>query len=80
MGIEERLRRLEAERGPKLCEERYCMRAPAFVEVAHYPDGSEERLGREPPPLCRMCPYRDGRERGQIRVVEVHRHLLAEPS
>jgi hypothetical protein len=28
MGIEERLRRLEAERGPKLCEERYCMRAP----------------------------------------------------
>ena len=29
MGIEERLRRLEAQRGPKLCEERYCTWGPS---------------------------------------------------
>jgi hypothetical protein len=71
LGIEERLRRLEAVRGPKLCEERYCLRAPTFVEVIYYPDRSEKRVSREPPPLCPTCPYHDGRERGQIRVVEV---------
>jgi hypothetical protein len=74
MGIEQRLRRLEAERGPNLCEERFCMRGPTFVEVIHYPDGSEERVGREPSPLCTRCPYRDLREREQIRVVEVVKH------
>jgi hypothetical protein len=55
MGIENRLRRLEAERGPNLCEERYCMRAITYVEVIHYPDGSEERVGCEPPTLCPEC-------------------------
>ena len=69
MGIEKRLRRLEAQRGPKLCEERYCMRAPTFVEVIRFPDGSDKRLGEEPPPLCEQCPYREGG--GPIRHVEV---------
>jgi hypothetical protein len=70
MGIEERLRRLEAERGRKLCEERYCMRAPTFVEIIHYPDGSEERLGKGPPPLCASCPERSN-PTPRVRHVEV---------
>jgi hypothetical protein len=69
MGIEKRLRRLEAERGPKLCEEHYCMRAPTVVEVILHPDGTEERLGEGPPPLCDLCPYREGG--GPIRHIEV---------
>jgi hypothetical protein len=77
MGIEERLRRLEAEREPKLCSECYCMWAPTFVEIIHYPDGTEDRVGREPPPLCARCPSRDGGEPRRIRIVEVHRRLSA---
>jgi hypothetical protein len=69
MGIEKRLRRLEAQRGPELCEERYCMRAPTFVEVIRYPDGMEDRLGEGPPSLCEQCLYREGG--GPIRHVEV---------
>jgi hypothetical protein len=69
MGLEKGLRRLEAQRGPKLCEERHCMRAPTFVEVIHNSDESEERLGCEPPPLCESCPYREGG--GPIRHLEV---------
>jgi hypothetical protein len=42
------------------------------MEVIHYPDGLEERLGEGPPPLCESCPYReDGGPEGRIRVVEI---------
>ncbi len=57
MGIKERLRKLEAELGPNLCEARHCLQAPTYAEVIHYPDGAEEQVGREPPPLCPQCPY-----------------------
>lgn len=67
MGIKERLRRLEAERGPTLCEERNCLRR-ITTETIRYPDGTEVRLGEGPPPLCKQCPYRDG---GPIRHVEI---------
>ena len=49
------------------------------MEVIHYPEGTEERLGCEPPPLCQPCPDRDSEGSRQIRVVEVHRLLSAEP-
>jgi hypothetical protein len=49
VALSDRLTRLEGEYGPQLCEERYCMWAPTFVEVIHHPDGTEERVGREPP-------------------------------
>ena len=77
MGIEERLRRLEAEHQPTLCSERHRMRPTTFVEVIHYPDGSEERGGCEPPPLCQRCPDREGEGSRRIRVIEVHRSLYA---
>lgn len=69
MTLEDRLKRLEGEYGPELCEERHCMRAPTVVEVLCYPDGTEERQGEEPPPLCLACPYREGG--GPLRVIEV---------
>jgi len=55
------------------------MWAPTFVEIIHYPDGSEDRVGREPPPLCQQCPDRDDEGLRRIRVVEVHRRLSVEP-
>jgi hypothetical protein len=57
MAIEERLRRLEAERGPKLCEERYCTRV-VTTELVLHPDGRKERIGNPPPELCASCPER----------------------
>ncbi len=69
MGLINRLNRLEKEYGPELCEERYCKMPPTYVEVNRYPDGTEERAGEEPPPLCPTCPYRDDSE--LIRIIEV---------
>jgi hypothetical protein len=71
VALRDRLNRLEGEKGPELCEERYCRWAPTFVEVIYYPDSMEVRVGREPPPLCPSCPYRDGGEPGQVSLVEV---------
>jgi hypothetical protein len=68
MAIRDRLRLLEAELGPTLCEERHCLRRTT-MEVIRYPDGTEDRLGKEPPPLCEQCLYREGG--GPIRHVEV---------
>jgi hypothetical protein len=48
MAIRDRLRLLEAELGPTLCEERHCLRRTT-MEVIRYPDGTEDRLGKEPP-------------------------------
>jgi hypothetical protein len=72
VALSDRLNRLEGEYGPQLCEERYCMWAPTFVEVVHYADGTEERLGKEPLSLCERCPYREGSR--PIRHVEVVKH------
>ena len=71
MALSDRLKRLEGDQGPELCEERYCMWAPTFVEVIYYPDGTEDRLGSEPPPLCARCPYCYSGGPVRIRVVEV---------
>jgi hypothetical protein len=71
VALSDRRKKLEGHHGPKLCEERYCMWAPTFVEVVRLPDGSEERVGRKPPPLCPACPYREGG--GPIRIVEIVR-------
>ena len=78
MALSDRLNRLEGTFGPELCEERNCMRGPTLVEIVHYPDGSEERVGSEPLPLCQTCPDRDGEGSRRIRVVEVHRRLYGD--
>jgi len=66
MGLAARVKRLEGD-GPELCDQRYCMRLTT-TEVNLYPDGTEERLGEGPPPLCEHCPYREG---GPIRHIEI---------
>jgi len=71
MALADRLRRakkLEAAVGPQLCEARPCMRR-VTTEVIVHPDGTEERLGEGPPPLCDLCPYREGG--GPIRHIEI---------
>jgi hypothetical protein len=67
MGLATRVKRLEGN-GQELCEQRYCMRRTT-VEVIRYSDGTEERVGEEPPPKCASCPYRE--RRGPICHVEV---------
>ena len=79
MALSDRLNRLEGDYGLELCLEGYCMRAPTLVEVVHYSDGSEEHVGSEPLSLCQTCPDRDGEGSRQIRIVEVHRRLYADP-
>ncbi len=69
MALSERLKRLEAERGPELCEERFCMRL-VTTELVLHPDGREERIGNPPPPLCAACPYPDD-PNAPIRHIEV---------
>ena len=66
MGLADRVKRLEGS-GPELCGQAYCMRFTTVVSL--YPDGTEERLGEGPPPLCDHCPYREGG--GPIRHVEI---------
>jgi hypothetical protein len=71
MGLRERLRRLENDYVPDLCPERYCTRI-VYAEVIRYPDGTEERIGEEPPPLCAECSYREGGgPGGRIRAITV---------
>jgi hypothetical protein len=69
MGIEKRLRKLEAERGPELCEERFCMRR-VTTELVLHPDGRKERIGNPSPPLCAICPHVDD-PNAPIRHIEV---------
>jgi len=40
-----------------------------FAELLRHPDGTEERIGKEPPPLCELCPVRAGR--APVRHIEV---------
>jgi hypothetical protein len=69
MGVEARLRRLEAQRGPEQCEERFCMRV-VTTELILHPDGRKERIGNPPPLLCATCPYPDDPS-APIRHIEV---------
>jgi len=71
VAIEDRLKRLEGE-GPELCAERPCA-VVRFTEVILHPDGTEERLGKEPPALCEECPTLTGR--APMRRIEV-RHRV----
>jgi len=71
VALSDRLNRLEGDQGLELCLERSCRRALTFVEVIHYSDGTEERIGREPSSLCTTCPNRDGEVPTRISVVEV---------
>ena len=75
MALSDRLNRLEGHYCPELCEERHCTRPTTLVEVVSYPDGTEERVDTQPPPLCQTCPDRDGERSRRIRVIEVHRSL-----
>ena len=71
MGLADRLRRakkLEGALGPQLCESRTCMLVVTTEAILH-PDGTKERLGEGPPPLCGTCPYLEGG--GPIRHIEV---------
>ena len=70
MAISDRLKKLVGDYGPELCKERACRRI-VTTEVIRYPDGSEERVGEEPPELCSECPHREGG--GPIRQIEVVR-------
>jgi hypothetical protein len=64
-----RLKRLEGDFGPMLCEERYCMRV-VTTELVLHPDGREERIGNPPPELCTSCPELSNR-RPRVRHIEV---------
>ncbi len=71
MALSRRLKKLEGNYGPELCEERHCLRPTTFVEVIRYPDGTMSPVGDPPPPLCESCPYREGG--GPIRHILVVR-------
>jgi len=58
VGIEDRLRRLEAT-NPDLCEQRPCQEPVAMTQKRLMPDGTVEVSGEPPPPLCDACPERD---------------------
>ena len=70
MAIRDRLRRLEGDHGPEMCEERACTRI-VTTEAIRYPDGTMSPVGDPPPPLCESCPYREGS--GPIRHIVVVR-------
>jgi hypothetical protein len=69
VGIEERLRKLEAA-NPDLCEQRPCQEPVAMTQKRLMPDGSVEVSGERPPVLCDGCPERDNPE-AQTRHIEV---------
>jgi hypothetical protein len=69
VALSDRLKRLEGEHGPELCEERYCTRL-VTTELVLHPEGREERIGNPPPPLCASCPYASD-PRAPIRHIEV---------
>jgi len=58
VGIEDRLRRLEAA-NPDLCEQRPCQGPVTMTQKRLMPDGTVEVSGEPPPPLCDVCPERD---------------------
>ena len=60
--------------GPALCAHPAPCRIIVNTELVLHPDGTEEAVGEEPPPLCASCP---NRETGRLRVrwVQVVRDL-----
>ena len=68
MGIEERLRKLEAA-NPDLCQQRPCKGPITMTQKRLMPDGTVEVTGEPPPPLCDACPERDNPE--VVRHLEV---------
>ena len=71
------LERIRRALGPELCEERSC--AKVFTtELVIHPDGSEERIGNPPPPLCERCPERSNPE-PPVRCVTIVRRLQGTP-
>jgi hypothetical protein len=69
--LSDRLNRLKGDYGPELCEERYCWRS-ATTELILHPDGTQERIGSPPPPLCASCPEQSNSRPG-VRHIEVVR-------
>jgi hypothetical protein len=69
VGIEERLRKLEAA-NPVLCEQRPCKGPITTTQKRLKPDGTVEVSGEPPPPLCDACPERDN-PKAPIRHIEV---------
>jgi hypothetical protein len=58
VGIEERLRKLEAA-NPVVCEQRPCKGPITTTQKRLKPDGTMEVSGEPPAPLCDACPERD---------------------
>jgi hypothetical protein len=71
VGIEDRLRRLEAA-NPDLCEQRPCQEPVAMTQKRLMPDGSVEVSGEPPPPLCDACPERDNPKAPIRHIVVKH--------
>jgi hypothetical protein len=57
VALSDRLKRLEGDYGPELCEERFCTRL-VTTELVLHPDGRKERIGDPPRELCASCPER----------------------
>jgi hypothetical protein len=68
-GLGNELERLRERLGPKLCGDRPCAHT-VFTERVLRTDGTVERRGEPPPPLCAACPERENPRR-RIRHVEV---------
>ena len=64
------MERVEDAIGPALCAHAAPCAMVTTSEVRLMPDGSEERAGAEPRPLCGGCPYRES-SRTRVRHVEV---------
>ena len=71
MGIEDRLRRLEAA-NPDLCEQRPCKGPITMTQKRLMPDGTVEVSGELPPPLCEACPERDNPKAPIPHIVVKH--------
>jgi hypothetical protein len=72
-----RMERVEDAIGPALCAHAAPCDMVTTSEVRLMPDGSEERIGTEPRPLCGGCPEKES-SRPRVRHVEVvldHRGL-----
>ena len=73
-GLGRELEDLRRRIGPALCAHPAPCRITVNTELVLHPDGNEEAVGEEPPPLCASCPER---ESGRLRVrwVQVVRDL-----
>jgi hypothetical protein len=82
VALSDRLKKLEAEYGPELCVERFCLRL-VTTELILHPDGRKERIGDPPPELCASCPERSSptpRVRHVVVVLDRRGAFGVEPS